>query len=88
MDYWNRLKASSYYKWRKELDSQTMAVLTSSDLVELSEHNTDGYFHRVRLTDEFGRMSMQWEQEKRIPIEWISKGDSFGIWLAMGVLES
>lgn len=78
---WPRLKKN--IKWRGILREKTLDALTVSNKVELSQYNGLGYFHKVPNTEDFERMRLQWENTKRVPQEWISKGHFPGIWLAM-----
>ena len=79
---WTQLK-TNYGKWRSELYRLTKELLTSSDRVELSQYNNDGYFHHVSETKHFIQMREYWERESRVLDEWVSKGDFPGIWTAM-----
>jgi len=79
---WLELK-KDYSGWRSRLWEETQRVLTCSDKVELSQYNQVGYFHKVHRQSEFERMQQEWEQLRRVPHEWISKGIFPGIWTAM-----
>lgn len=79
---WTELKRD-YLTWREELYRITKELLTSSDRVELSKYNNDGYFHHVSETKHFRLMQEDYERNKRVPEEWLSKGNHPGIWTAM-----
>ena len=82
MTNWLELKID-YLKWRSKLYRLTKELLTSSDRFELSQHNEEGYFHHVSNPEHFKQMYADWEREKRIPEEWVLKGNFPGIWTAM-----
>ncbi len=80
---WPELKGKDYLKWRSDLWKMTQKILMSSNNVELSQNNEVGYFHKVPGAEDFKRMQLEWENTKRVPQEWISRGHFPGIWLAM-----
>lgn len=79
---WPELK-KEYLKWRDRLWKETQRILTSSGKVELSGYNRLGYFHKVCHLNEFEKMQREWGQLRRMPQEWISKGNYPGVWTAM-----
>lgn len=81
MTDWVQLKASGYTVWRQELWDRTIASLKSA--VYLSDLNQEGYFHHVPDSRLYLQMKREWEELRRVPPHWISKGSWPGIWLAM-----
>ena len=71
------------YRRKSELNKETLKILTSSDWVELSLYNEDGYFHRVDSIYHFHLMKQEWERKHEIPPYWISKGYFPGIWMSI-----
>lgn len=80
---WTRLKKKNYNLWRGILGKQTLAMLKSSSMLELSQLNEIGCFHGIPKKETFEIMKQEYEKEKGIPETWISKGNWPGIWVAL-----
>lgn len=80
---WSELKENDYLIWRSNLWIETQKILTSSNRVELSQYNELGYFHKIHNQNEFKGRQREWQELKRVPQEWIGRGNYPGIWTAM-----
>jgi hypothetical protein len=80
---WKKIKADDYDSWRNKLDLATIQLLKSKGKIELSSYNSIGYYHRVRNPAHFEIMKNEWRRIRKVPGEWISKGNVPGIWTAM-----
>ena len=70
-------------KRQDNLRKETSESLRGSDRFELSKYNQTGYYHKVISMEEFKAMKRYWDMEKRVPQEWIIKGNWPGIWTAL-----
>lgn len=80
---WNALKNGNYLEWRSLLREETSKLLRGSGEFELSMHNQSGYYHKVNGIEEFRSMRDRWDKERKVPQDWITKGNFPGIWTAM-----
>ena len=80
---WTGLKRTNPLQWRRELGDRTLEALAGSNEVRLSQFNQQGYFHKVANPEHFQRMKDNWGRLRKVPQEWISKGQWPGIWTAL-----
>jgi len=80
---WATLNWKDELKRQSKLRKETSKLLRSSGEVELSEYNQTGYYHKVNSMEEFRNMRNYWDAERRVPQDWITKGNWPGILTAM-----
>lgn len=80
---WLELKEKDYLRWKDTLIEKTLALLKSSGMLELTQLNEIGCFHRVRDGQLYEKMKQESETSEAISETWISKGDYPGIWTAL-----
>jgi hypothetical protein len=80
---WSEIKEIGYPFWRNLLDQRTQSILTSSNRVQLSDYNNEGYFHLVQNKNNYEQMKNDWQEHERVPQQWMNKGRYGGLWVAM-----